>query len=171
MLSRTFIVNENISSSLDLSLQIGARALVRSLTGLNSYISTAQNLYPNTQVFMPLGSNSDIEITNPSYISCIITTGAGDIDNDTAYGNGLEFWDDDLDGNVNIDSSSFANGVVAGKILYIKETLNCTWWEARYRARMTASNNGNWNKYSGYGKIDKYAAVNWIGVIPEDPYL
>lgn len=149
-------------------------ALIRSTSGINSFITTSSNYYDNRiQCFMPMGSNdSETQITlTPDSIPNIITCGAGDTQNDTAFGNGLEFWDDDQDGNPAVDASSYSNGVILGKILKIKETLSCSWWEARYRARMTASNNGTRDINNGYGKINVTNAINYNGSIIADPYL
>lgn len=148
-------------------------AVIRSTTGLNAFTTSDDPYYEKgIQAFMPLGSNSSVQLTlSPDEIDSIIASGAGDTDNDTAWGNGLEFWDDDQDGNTGLDQSSYSNGVILGKILYIKEQLLCTWWEARHRARMTASESGTWNIYNGYGKIDKAAAIAYSGSIPADPFL
>lgn len=124
------------------------------------------------QSFYPLGSNSFTQLVfSPDVITNIITCGAGDTQNDTAFGNALCFWDDDQDGNPAVDASSYSNGTILGKLLYIKEQLLCTWWEANYRARVTASEGGVWNINNGYGKIDKAAAIAYSGSIPADPFL
>jgi hypothetical protein len=133
-------------------------------TDLAGNISSAQSFYrSNIQCCMPLGSNDYIELLSPASIPVIITSGAGDTQNRTAYGNGLEFWDV-------ADTSSESCCVVAGKIYKIQRSLNCSWWEARYRARMTASNNGVWDKFNGYGKINVNSAISYAGEIIPDPY-
>jgi len=162
---------ESFDASIAYAQSIGAIAVVRSTTGVATFISKAQSAYPDIQSFVPLGSNDPNEqITNPPFIPVIITSGAGDSDNDTAYGPGLEFWDDDDDGNPNTDASSFSNGTICGKLLKIKDTLNCSWWQARYRARRTASNNGLWDQHNGFGKVSISAAIAFSGLIPADAY-
>ena len=110
----------------------------------------------------------------------IITSGAGDeeLRNNTSYGKGLEFWDQDLNTPTPAeDQSSFSNGYVLGKLLKIKDTLNCTWWEARYRARITADRTepnrvtSSWDLRNGYGKINVDAAIAYTGLVPSDPYV
>lgn len=148
-------------------------AVVRSTTGLQDLIYGAIDYYDNgVQSFMPLGSNNSEQITlTPDEIPSIVTCGCGDTDNDTAYGNGLEFIGIDSDGNPSVDASSYANGYICGQLLKIKETLSCSWWEARYRARMTGSNNGIWNINDGYGFINVNSAIAYGGQIIEDPYV
>lgn len=138
--------------------------IVASSLELNSYLSSGAQYYPYIQIFMPLGANAHSEVLSPTSIPFIVTCGAGSTQNDNSYGNGLEFWD--VAGAV-----SWANGIIAGKLLYIKEQRNCTWWEARYAARQTASNGGTWDINNGYGKIDTAAAIAWSGTVPADPYL
>ncbi|MBV6480197.1 MAG: hypothetical protein HGGPFJEG_03049 [Ignavibacteria bacterium] len=65
---------------------------------------------------------------------------------------------------------SYSHAYIAGKLAAIKDSLNCSWWEARYRMRQTASHEGNFNEFDGYGKPDLSAAINFSGEIPEDPF-
>jgi len=156
-------------------------ALIRSSEGIVDYIPNATSLYPRVHTFFPLGSNSFIELN--TFVNneppIIVTSGAGDeeLRNNTAYGKGLEFWDQDLSTPTPADDqSSFSNGYVLGKLLKIKDTLNCTWWDARYRARVTADRTEPnrvttmWDLRNGYGKININAAVAYTGLIPSDPY-
>ena len=162
-------------------------ALIRSTQGVASYVQDALSIYPRVQTFFPLGGSDNIfELVNvfqdaePPVIVCC---GAGDFTNpandknNTSYGNGLEFWDRDLNVSDTSDESSYSNGYVLGKLLKIKDTLNCTWWEARYRARMRASRiesnreTSLWDLRNGYGKIDEDAAIAYVGLIPTDQYI
>jgi len=157
-------------------------ALIRSYAGVAGYVGEAVSLYPRVQFFFPLGSNTfeQLNVFTKEEPPVICVSGAGDLElrNNTAYGNGLEFWDYDLtDDNIpNGDQSSYSNGVILGKLLKIKDELNCTWWEARYRARMSANRNesnratNNWDLHNGYGRIDVYKSVSYKGLIPADPY-
>lgn len=172
--SRVVITPGSFSNALLACIDNNGMAVIKSTIGLQGFIYSALNYYQDCGIcsFVPLGSNDPIQIyLNPDEIPVIVTSGAGDTDNDTAFGNGLEFWDDDTDGNPAVDASSFSNGTVLGKLLKIKETLTCTWWEARYRARQTASGGGTWSINNGYGKIDVSAAIAWSGTVPADPYL
>lgn len=73
-------------------------------------------------------------------------------------------------GKIKIYYQSYSHAFIAGKLAYIKDHLNCSWWEARYRMRMTASNNGAYSEFDGFGKPDILAAIGFSGVIPDDPY-
>lgn len=152
-------------------------ALVYSYSGLSQYILQATNIYPTTQMFMPLGSNDPVLISDPSTIPVIITCGAGDTHNITGYGPGLEFFDTEVSGNPAIQSS-LSNGRIGGKIMNIRNTLNCTFWQARYRARITADrtllthpDGEYWNSQNGFGKINVQNAIDFVGSIPIDPYI
>lgn len=158
-------------------------ALIRSATGISGYINNATSIYPRVLTFVPMGSNSFTELNTfqNNEPPIIVTSGAGDVGyedrNNTAYGKGLEFWDNDLVQDASGDQSSFSNGIILGKLLKIKDTLNCTWWEARYRARITADRTepnretSMWDLRNGYGRIDVDAAIAYVGLIPADPYL
>jgi len=165
------IYPDDMGPSIAFAQSVGAIAVIHSYAGIENHIGDAQLAYAAIQCFMPLGSNTFEELFNLSSIPVIVPSGAGDTRNDTGYGQGLEFWDDDNDGNPATDGSSYSNGMVLGKLLKIRDTLVCTWWEARYRARQTASNGGVWDKFNGYGKISVAAAIAFIGSIPDDPYL
>ena len=78
-------------------------------------------------------------------------------------------------GRVSNNSQSYATPYIAGKLAFIKDSIEnqrgrpCSWWEARYRARMTASEGGVYDQYSGYGRVNVLSAINYIGEIPTDP--
>ena len=159
------IYSTDLGPAIAYAQSIGAIAVVHSYVGIESHVAEGQLAYPAIQCFMPLGSNSYIELFNLPSIPVIVVAGAGITQNDTGYGQGLEFWD-----NPDFVSSN-SNGTICGKLLKILDTLSCTWWEARYRARQTASNGGVWDKFNGYGQIDVAAALNYAGEIPADEYL
>lgn len=163
--------------AIDYAMNTGLAAIIFSYTGLPSEINHTSSLYPNTQVFMPLGNNSPVLLTNPSSIPHIVTCGAGIAYNENGYGPGLEFWDSEVSGNP-ANHSSLSNSKIAGKIMKIKQTLNCSWWEARYRARITADrtllthpDGKYWNQNNGFGKINVQNAIDFVGAIAPDPYL
>jgi len=157
---------------------IGTTLLIKSYTGLYSHIPLATQYYPDVLMFMPLGSNQSIELTNPPTLSVIVSCGAGlTTQNLTGYGEGLEFFDIDTYGTQNAESS-YTNPIVAAKMLTIKTTLDCTWWESRFRARITATrtlithpNGEYWNKNNGFGIINVEDAINYNGNIPRDPFI
>lgn len=157
--------SETIASAISLGISI----FVRSTTNMANHINEAQSHYPGIQCFMPAGSNDHIQIFDSGgNLPSIIVAGGGDIENETGYD--IEFFDVDPFTPEPRDWSSFANGVIAGKILKIKAALNCSFWEARYRARQTASGSGVWNNVNGYGVINVEAAILFSGDIPSDPY-
>lgn len=74
-------------------------------------------------------------------------------------------------GNVAVFYQSYSHAYIAGQLAYIKDQLNCTWWEARYRARVTGSEGGVYTAiYNGYGRVNITSAINYGGSIPADPY-
>lgn len=75
-----------------------------------------------------------------------------------------------ISGDVSVFYQSYAHAYIAGQIAYIKDQLGCSWWEARYRARVTGSENNIYNIYNGYGYINLSDAINYNGIIPIDPY-
>lgn len=152
-------------------------ALIYSYGGVGSYVSQALSIYPTTQMFMPLGSNQSVLLPTPPSIPLIITCGAGTTFNETGYGPGLEFWDKEVQG-IPEEQSSFSNGRIAGKLMAIRNGRNCSWWQARYCARITARRNSTthpggviWNQNNGFGEINVNSAIAYAGSIPPDPYI
>lgn len=146
-------------------------AVVQSTTGVAHYSKLAAGFMPEVQLFMPLGSNNRIELKyfGKGEFSTTVISGAGDAEmqNNTAFGNGLEFWDTDYeleDRSGDRDASSYSNGVVAATLLWIKQQRNCSWWEARYCAWKTGD---PWTKENGFGKIKVADAISYSGKIPE----
>lgn len=117
-----------------------------------------------------LGPNSNLRISVPLQNSICIS--AGPVDRRTlAFGPALEFWEIQTE-------NSWATPVAAARLLQIKDTLQCSWWEVRYRARITAIRTNIthpsgelWNEQNGFGRIDVAAAIAWTGTIPPDPFL
>ena len=134
----------------------GYDMIVQSTSGMSSYINTA-NLHPTVKLFMPSGSNEFIETfggnmqTNP-----IIVAGAGIDSNVTGYQ--IDFFS--IDPIYKSNLSSFSNGYIAGQIAFISDYLEISINDARSIARLTASNEGNYNYYSGYGLINIHNAIN-----------
>lgn len=174
------VYNQRDEDLFEFGEAIGVKAIIKSYTGLFSHIPLATEYYPNVPFFMPLGSNSFIELPNPNTMSVIVACGAGDADdlqNNTGYGNGLEFWDNE-EYNIPADESSFSTPIICAKILTIMEARNCTFWEARYCARITADRNEPnrpantiWHNLNGFGKINVANAIAYNGSIPADPFL
>lgn len=173
------LFNEQDVNLFEYAEAIGCEVLIKSYPLLYSYIPLAEQYYPQVQMFMPLGSNASIEIEYPETLSVIVSCGASndDTQNETGYGNGLEFWDNENYFNP-VDESSYSNPIIASKIMKIKDARNCTFWEARYCARITADRNEPnrpantiWHNLNGFGKINVANAIAYNGSIPSDPYL
>jgi len=165
--------------------------MLRSTTQLSKYtLDEVKPIYPRVQMLYPMGSNNFIQLNKftdpePPIISII---GAGDNEgrNNTAWGNGLEFWDCDYDWNQpGTDYSSFSNAVIAAKFLRTRDELkkkmnrDVTWWEVRYILRETSYKNEPnretwpWDIHNGYGapSID-WAVLRGPAInVPADPYL
>lgn len=169
-------------------------AIARSMSGIKYCIESAKLVYPRVQSFIPMGSNVYYEMTifTDQEPPLIATCGCGDDENrnNTAWGNGLEFWDTDWCWEGGTDASSYANGWVCGKIWRIYDELrkiygnNATWWWARWLAReyawRTESNrpkdeSGNpvkWCKENGYGHINLDESLRHLQLTPPtDPYM
>ena len=122
-----------------------------------------------------LGDNANVRVNVPMQSSICISSGPTDR-RTMAFGPALEFWEI-------INVGGFANNsdavpVAAARLLQIKDALNCSWWEVRYRARITAIRTAIthpsgelWNEQNGFGRIDVTAAVAFSGTIPPDPFL
>jgi len=132
---------------------------IRSTTGMEGYIPLALSVFPQLQFFMPTGLNEHSQIYNSGGdLPCIIVAGAGDTENETAWD--IEFFDNDPISEEPADASSYSNGVIAGKICKIRNTLGCSFSTARTLARATASGGGVWTPEDGYGIINVEAACS-----------
>jgi len=105
------IVSSNLQTTIN-AIEEDTVMIVHSYTGIVSKVNMSQEVYPNVLVFMPLGSNTFTQLnlfeeTDPPVI---VTCGAGDFEerNNTGYGNGLEFWDEDLIWNDGDEQKSLA---------------------------------------------------------------
>jgi hypothetical protein len=159
---------EGLDSSLAYCSSIDGVMVVRSTTGMSGSILTAATYWPVICTVMPQGSNSFIRIEPPTSVPVIVTTGAGVVVNETAYGAGLEFHDDDLGEPGSL--SSWSNGVIAGKLLRIKDLTGWDWWQVRYACRLTGTNDGARTDQDGYGVIDLERAIEYSGDWTDDPY-
>lgn len=162
-----------LSADMEYAASVGAAGVIRSTTGIYSFLALALAYYNTNdiQTFVPAGSNTPGEIFESSggtNLPSIVVTGAGDIHNETA--DDIEFFAPDPI-TIEPDYSSFANAVIAGQLYYIKVMRNCTWWEARYCARVTGSKSGVWDEVDGHGLINTAAAIAHADAIPDDPYI
>ena len=138
-----------ISASINYAENNNYNIIVRSTTGLSSYISIA-NQHPAVQIIMPSGSNTHIETFSGNLEDCpIISTGAGLTSNVTGYQ--IDFYSIDPITTQNL--SSFANGYIAGQLVFISDYLGISIDEARLLARESGSNGGVYDYENGYGKI------------------
>ncbi len=148
--SSTSIVN-----SLSFAKENEFDLVIRSYTGLLQAISLADN-YPELQIIMPSGSNSFIESFSGDILNCpVIVTGAGIEHNVTGYK--LEFFSIDPIGN---NLSSFSNGYIAGQLTFLADFLGLSYDEARMLARNTASMQGEYDYFDGFGSINIEEAID-----------
>ena len=178
--------------------------ILYSYAGIAGYVNYAKTLYRDYGILtcMPLGSNLFAELpafgtygasgTTPDP-RVIITIGAGDeeLKNNTAWGNGIEFWDWDITQTdpPSSDQSSYSNGTIAGKLMYIKDYWTAQgeerdWWDVRWVARKTADRTESnrsadstitsvtWCRYNGFGRINvANALTGYTTPLKADPYL
>jgi Secretion system C-terminal sorting domain len=129
--------------------QNGYDMIIRSTTGLMTGMQLAYD-YPTIKLVMPSGSNSFVQTFSGDVMSSpVIITGAGIDSNVTGYK--VEFYSEDpITGN---NLSSFSNGYIAGQIAFLANTLLCSIDSAKYLARDNGSLGGEFDPYSGFGKI------------------
>ena len=159
-----------VSTSINSAYTSGYDLYIKSYTGATSHFSEADQTWNSGNgmlVVMPLGSNTYAHmLQSDSLMSTLVLVGAGNDSNQTAYS--IEFFGPDAYGNT-WPASSFSAGYIAGQLAFIRDSLGCSWWEARYRARATASS-VPWSYKNGFGKINVLAAINYSGAIKDDPY-
>jgi len=144
-----------ISSSFAYAENNNYDVIIRSTTGLSYFIPIA-NQHSDVQLIMPSGSNSHIETFSGNMQECpIISTGAGITSNVTGYQ--IDFYS--IDPITSSNLSSFANGYIAGQIVFISDYLGISIDEARLRARESGSNDGIYDYENGYGKIIVESAI------------
>jgi Secretion system C-terminal sorting domain len=148
------LYSNTLQSSFDYAVANDYDLIIRSTTGLTTGLNLAPN-YPSIKLVMPAGSNSYGQVFFGDVInSPVVITGAGEDSNQTGYT--LEFFSvDPITGSY---YSSYSNGYIAGQLAYISNTLNCSFDSARVLAREYGSENGAWDFYNGFGKVD----VNYI---------
>ena len=153
---RAYVHNStNILNSLSFASENEYELVIRSYTGLLEAIELADN-FPELQIIMPSGSNSFIETFSGDIINCpVIVTGAGLTHNVTGYT--LEFFSINPIGN---NLSSFSNAYIAGQIAFLADFLGLSYDEARMLARNTASLQGEYDYFDGFGSINIDDAIN-----------
>lgn len=90
------------------------------------------------------------------YVDVTFTLGAGTFSGPSA--------------NAKMQWVSGAISVVAAKLGKIMRERDCGFWEARYCARETGSEDGTHGNTTGFGSIDVDAAIAFAGSVPDDPY-
>lgn len=175
---RTFYTDYNGNWTLDQAQRsLGYEATLT----LISYVAMGGAAFVNAAVWNRFWDNGDCYVCaqgpnsaqrNTHPMGKPICISAGPVDRRTlAFGPALEFWEIQTE-------NSWATPVAAARLLQIKDTLQCSWWEVRYRARITAIRTSIthpsgelWNENNGFGRIDVAAAIAFSGTIPPDPYL
>ncbi|MHA2101065.1 MAG: T9SS type A sorting domain-containing protein [Candidatus Kariarchaeaceae archaeon] len=143
------VYTNSLQNSFTYADQNGYEMIIRSTTGLMTGMIIAPN-YPDIKLVMPSGSNSFIQTYSGDVMtSPVIITGAGIDSNVTGYK--VEFFSEDpITGN---NFSSFSNGYIAGQLAFISNTLACSIDSSKCLARDTGSEDGEFDPFSGFGKI------------------
>jgi hypothetical protein len=143
------LYSNTLQSSFNYAVANSYDLIIRSTSGLSTGLNLAPN-YPTVELVMPAGSNNYTQaffgdvITSP-----VVITGAGVDSNLTGFK--LEFFS--IDPITATNASSYANGYVAGQLAFVANTLNCNFDSARALARTKGSENGSWDFYNGFGKV------------------
>ena len=78
-------------------------------------------------------------------------------------------------GTLRVDTQSYSTPYIAGQLAYIKDALETqrgepvSWWEVRFRARITATSSTD--GYSAFGKINPRQAISYKGYVLPDPFF
>ena len=190
---RVSVVTENRWSSIEnMILNNGVEAVVRPYAGFNQNdVIRAQKFYPETLFFHALHNNEFKQMFTFKdwHPPCVCVFGAGDIMNNTCYGNGLEFWDYDFVFDPNDpDQASFSMGFGCGRLLRLRDELklkynkDISWWTTRFIMRRTCvrdepnrTGDDIWCLYNGYGRPVWQQALRYsnryMHQIPQDPYI
>lgn len=143
------LYSNTLQTSFDYAVANNYDLIIRSTTGLSTGLRLAPN-YPSVELVMPAGSNTYTQVFFGDVLtSPVVITGAGEDSNQTGYK--LEFYSEDPITGTNL--SSFANGYVAGQIAFIANTINVSFDSARTLARIKGTENGEWDFYNGFGKV------------------
>jgi hypothetical protein len=139
----------SLQNSFTYADQNGYEMIIRSTTGLMTGMIIAPN-YPDIKLVMPSGSNDFVQTYSGDVMtSPVIITGAGIDSNVTGYK--VEFFSEDPITTENF--SSFSNGYIAGQLAFISNTLACSIDSSKCLARDTGSEDGEFDPFSGFGKI------------------
>ena len=144
---------ESFSNSVNYAYKNGYGIISRPTTGLSdSRIANGGDTAESWGV-IPVhshGSNSHVELEDPSYIGSIWAIR----DNDGSYGDGVEFTIPD------VVNESIAAATMAGYVSKFMDSYIVTVEDLRTIFRNTASNGGVFDKSNGYGTVDFNAVEN-----------
>lgn len=160
-----WVYNNTLQNALIQGSNLSTEIVIRSTTGLTSYIALAESYAPDIMTFMPAGSNSHIQVYNSGgVLPDLIVTGAGDLVNETGYD--VEFYS--LDPITNEpDLSSFSNAYIAGMMMYLADTLNVSLWQIRDTLRTRLGN--TWSLENGYGLVSCSLVTSIVNGEPINP--
>ena len=151
-----------VKADMLLAYNAGYELFVSSAYSGANFLTEAKTYYPDMLCVFPNGVNDHVSYQlGSSYTipEIAVITGAGDDNNETGYP--IEFFDVDP---TETDASSFSNGVVAGKLLKIKDGRGSHWTDAVQAARATSSLS-TLDTEDGYGVIDVSSAVAYSGTV------
>jgi len=163
-----------------------ANMVIRPYTGA----ADSEESYSNPNVlttashFANAFQRRDITLNATTFLRNTIAVGARPNDTTSmvgvSYGFGMEFFEDTSYNGLNAIAAGLGNiyytdpqaapiymespvcAIVAAKLKNIKLESGVNWSIVRKAARATASNNGVWDMYRGFGSINVTAAIQWI---------
>lgn len=158
-------IGNTVETDLEYAMQNGAVLLIRSTEGALSNLDIANQYYEKGGILtcMPAGGNTGVLEFTESIPQSLCVTGAGDVENETAYH--IEFFANDPITSETVpdeqDNNEYANAYVAGQLLYVRDRMKLDWEETRQIARATASGGGVWHIVNGYGSINVEHALDY----------
>jgi len=163
-------------ATFDSAVANGCKIIVRSTTGASGILTIAKKYYPNVLLVMSTGGYPLTELWSGE-LPCIVLTGAGDRNNETAYK--VEFYDTYIQEGICPPEyswcPSYSNGRIAGKLTFIRDyaianNYDSSLWAVRYYARMNSNNRESPSSVDGFGKIDiELFDISQL-TVPQDPY-
>ena len=163
----TINVIGDFNSALSYAQTNNISIIVRSVDDLSqANRDSAANNYPNIISLFPAGSNSHEQSFTGAIPQPMIITGMGADSNETGYN--IEFYDIDPHGQ---NASSYSNGFIAGRFLYLKDSLGYDNDSIRAVLRLTSTLAGSFTNEDGYGRIQLATALAYSGSIPSQDFI
>lgn len=149
----------NLVNSFEYAKENGFEMVIRSTVGAKNYLTMMQEYYFNDGILSVMPAGQQLPNTDNGLEELPATVLTGFVEIDGTDNNGakiVEFIGIDP---IHNQFVSFSNGFIAGQLAYIKTETNETWTQVRERARLTATQSGNFTRLNGFGKIQIAEAV------------